>query len=83
MREASGYMQGRFIGAPAALAVYAINGWLLGLGRTREALALQIVMNVANIGARHLVRLGHWIWAPMASALAPPARKGSRWCWAC
>ncbi len=48
--EASGYMQGRFIGAPAALAVYAINGWLLGLGRTREALALQIVMNVANIG---------------------------------
>ena len=48
--EASGYMQGRFIGAPAALAVYAINGWLLGLGRTREALFLQIVMNVANIG---------------------------------
>jgi MATE family multidrug resistance protein len=48
--EASGYMQGRFIGAPAALAVYAINGWLLGLGRTHEALALQIVMNVANIG---------------------------------
>ncbi|MGB3795712.1 MAG: MATE family efflux transporter [Alteraurantiacibacter sp.] len=48
--EAGGYMQGRFIGAPAALAVYAITGWLLGLGRTREALALQIVMNVANIG---------------------------------
>ncbi len=47
--EASGYMQGRFLGAPAALAVYAINGWLLGLGRTREALALQIAMNVANI----------------------------------
>ncbi len=47
--EANGYMQGRFIGAPAALAVYAINGWLLGLGRTREALILQIVMNVANI----------------------------------
>lgn len=48
--EASGYMQGRFYGAPAALAVYAINGWLLGLGRTRDALNLQIVMNVANIG---------------------------------
>lgn len=48
--EASGYMQGRFLGAPAALSVYAINGWLLGLGRTREALALQIVMNIANIG---------------------------------
>lgn len=47
--DAGGYMQGRFYGAPAALAVYAINGWLLGLGRTREALVLQIVMNVANI----------------------------------
>ena len=47
--EAGGYMQGRFYGAPAALAVYAMNGWLLGLGRTREALALQIAMNVANI----------------------------------
>lgn len=48
--EAGGYMQGRFYGAPAALGVYAINGWLLGLGRTRAALALQIVMNLANIG---------------------------------
>lgn len=48
--QAGGYMQGRFIGAPAALSVYAINGWLLGLGRTREALALQIAMNLANIG---------------------------------
>lgn len=47
--QASGYMHARFIGAPAALAVYAINGWLLGLGRTRAALALQIVMNLANI----------------------------------
>ncbi|QZH76707.1 MAG: MATE family efflux transporter [Erythrobacter sp.] len=47
--EASGYLQGRFYGAPAALAVYAINGWLLGLGRTREALAIQIVMNMANV----------------------------------
>ncbi|AKQ41894.1 putative DNA-damage-inducible protein F [Aurantiacibacter atlanticus] len=47
--EAAGYMQGRFYGAPAALAVYAMNGWLLGLGRTREALALQIAMNLANV----------------------------------
>ena len=47
--EAAGYMQGRFYGAPAALAVYAMTGWLLGLGKTRHALALQIVMNLANI----------------------------------
>ena len=48
--QASGYVSARFIGAPAALGVFAINGWLLGLGKTRAALALQIVMNLANIG---------------------------------
>lgn len=40
----------RFIGAPAALGFYAINGWLLGLGRTRLALGVQMVMNGVNIG---------------------------------
>lgn len=45
---AGDYLNGRFWGAPAALAVYAVNGWLLGLGRTGAALALQIIMNVAN-----------------------------------
>lgn len=39
----------RFFGAPAGLAVFAVNGWLLGMGRTRAALALQVVMNLANI----------------------------------
>jgi MATE family multidrug resistance protein len=48
--EAGGYVSARFLGAPAALGVFAINGWLLGLGRTRAALLLQILMNVANIG---------------------------------
>ena len=48
-REASAYVGARFFGAPAALSVFAINGWLLGLGRTREALVLQVVMNIANI----------------------------------
>ncbi|RIV88701.1 MATE family efflux transporter [Aurantiacibacter xanthus] len=46
--EAAAYMHGRFMGAPAALTVYAITGWLFGLGRTRDALALQLVMNAAN-----------------------------------
>ncbi len=49
--HASAYVAARFIGAPAALAVYSINGWLLGLGRTRAALVLQMVMNVANVVA--------------------------------
>jgi len=47
---AHGFISARFFGAPASLAVFAINGWLLGLGRTRLALLLQIVMNLANIG---------------------------------
>lgn len=44
------YVAARFLGAPASLAVFAINGWLYGLGRTRAALALQIVMNLVNAG---------------------------------
>lgn len=48
--EAGAYVGARFFGAPAALCVYALNGWLLGLGRTRAALTLQIIMNLANIG---------------------------------
>ncbi|MXO92779.1 MATE family efflux transporter [Erythrobacter arachoides] len=47
--DANAYMGGRFYGAPAALAVFAVNGWLLGLGRTRAALVLQLAMNVANV----------------------------------
>ena len=48
--EAGAYVAARFWGAPAALCGFAINGWLLGLGRTRAALALQVLMNAANIG---------------------------------
>ena len=47
--EAGGYVEARFLGAPAALCVFAVNGWLLGLGRTREALVLQLIINAANI----------------------------------
>ena len=54
---AHGYVSARFFGAPASLSIFAINGWLLGLGRTRAALALQIVMNLVNIGLRPAVRL--------------------------
>jgi MATE family multidrug resistance protein len=47
--EASDYVTISFFGAPAALAVFAITGWMFGLGKTRHALALQVVMNVTNI----------------------------------
>ncbi|ACT58599.1 MATE family efflux transporter [Hirschia baltica] len=46
---ATGYASARFWGAPAILASYAINGWLLGLGKSKWALALQIITNSANI----------------------------------
>lgn len=47
---ARAYVSARFLGAPAALAVFAVTGWLLGLGRTRAALLLQLVMNCVNAG---------------------------------
>lgn len=45
---AGDYVTARFLGAPASLGVFAINGWLLGMGRTRAALALQVIMNLVN-----------------------------------
>lgn len=60
VHEAAGpFIGARFWGAPAGLAVFAINGWLLGLGRTRAALALQIVMNLANAGL-DILFVWHW-----------------------
>ena len=47
---ARAFLTVRFLGAPAALGFYAINGWLLGLGRTRLALGVQAFMNAVNIG---------------------------------
>lgn len=45
---AKDYFDARIWGAPAILMSYAINGWLLGTGRTGQLLALQIVMNGTN-----------------------------------
>lgn len=44
------YVEARLFGAPAALAFYAANGWLLGLGRTRAALGIQLTLNTVNVG---------------------------------
>jgi len=43
-----GYYRARIWGAPAALMGYAVTGWLLGTGRTRQLLVFQIVLNVVN-----------------------------------
>ncbi len=43
------YVDARIWGAPAALAGFAIYGWLIGLGLTGRALILQVALNLANI----------------------------------
>lgn len=45
---ARAYFSARIWGAPAALAGYAVYGWLIGLSRTGMALALQFALNIAN-----------------------------------
>jgi MATE family multidrug resistance protein len=44
------YLAIRIWGAPATIALYAMTGWLVGLGRTRGVLALQLWQNGLNIG---------------------------------
>lgn len=43
------YFAARIWGAPALLMSYAITGWLLGVGRTRSMLAIQVVLNLVNV----------------------------------
>lgn len=57
--EAAAYFDARIWGAPAALVGFAVSGWLLGTGRTRQLLVFQVVMNVLNAGLDALfVNLG-------------------------
>ena len=43
------YLSIRIWGAPFAIAVYALTGWLIAMERTRGVLALQLTMNGVNI----------------------------------
>ncbi|MCG6885306.1 MAG: MATE family efflux transporter [Silicimonas sp.] len=43
------YLAIRIWGAPAAIAIYALTGWLIALERTRAVLVLQVWMNGLNI----------------------------------
>jgi len=47
--EAKAYLHARMWGAPFLLGYFAVIGWLFGLGRTREALAIEIIANGGNI----------------------------------
>ncbi|MFW2588160.1 MATE family efflux transporter [Sagittula sp. SSi028] len=46
---ARNYMQIRIWSAPAAIAIYGINGWLIAQERTRHVLILQLWMNGVNV----------------------------------
>lgn len=48
-RLAGQYLSIRIWGAPATIALYALTGWLVGLGRTRGVLALQLWQNGINV----------------------------------
>lgn len=49
-RLARQYLAIRLWGAPATIALYALTGWLIAVERTRAVLAMQLVMNLVNIG---------------------------------
>ncbi len=60
---AAAYYGARIIGAPAALMGYALNGYLLGTGRTRALLGFQIVLNGTN-AALDAFFVTQWGWGP-------------------
>ncbi|SMX46129.1 MATE family efflux transporter [Maliponia aquimaris] len=55
---AAAYMQIRILSAPAAVAIYGINGWLGALENTRAMLALQLWMVSLNVALNALFVLG-------------------------
>lgn len=52
------YMQIRIWSAPAMIALFGINGWLIAQERTGAVLILQVVMNSLNIALNFLFVLG-------------------------
>lgn len=52
------YMQIRVWSAPATIGLYGVTGWLIAQERTRAVLAIQVLMNGANIGLDLLFVLG-------------------------
>ncbi|MEL6794096.1 MAG: MATE family efflux transporter, partial [Pseudomonadota bacterium] len=66
---ARGYASIRFFSAPAAIAIYAITGWLIAAERTREVLILQLWMNGLNIALDLLFVLG-FEWGVEGVAIA-------------
>lgn len=72
---ASRYFDIRVLAAPATLANYALLGWVLGLGRSGIALALQTLINGVNIGLSLLLGLALG-WGIAGVAIAAVAGEG-------
>ncbi len=46
---AADYVRARLFGAPGAFGVFALQGWLIGVARTRAAMTLSIVQTLVNV----------------------------------
>lgn len=58
LAAATTYFDIRIWAAPAGLVNFALLGWLIGLGRAGVAFALQLFLNLSNIGLALLLGLG-------------------------
>lgn len=63
------YMAIRVWSSPAAIAIYGITGWLIAQERTRAVLAIQLWMNLLNIGLDLVFVLG-FDWGVRGVAVA-------------
>lgn len=52
---AQSYFYIRIYAAPAALGLYAFNGWFLGMQNAKAPLFISVLVNVANIGFNYLL----------------------------
>lgn len=68
LQATSEYFRVRIWGAPATLALFAINGYFIGLGKSRHLLALQVALNVLNM-VLNLIFAGLLGWGVMGIAL--------------
>ncbi|MBI1415742.1 MAG: MATE family efflux transporter [Limimaricola sp.] len=88
------YLAIRIWGAPAAIALYAVNGWLIAVERSRAVLALQLWMNGLNVvldlwfvlglawgvqGVAGATLISEWSGLAFGLWLARPAFAGAQW----
>ena len=71
--SASIYIQARLWGLPATLASMALMGWFVGIGRSQDALIMQLLLNIINavLSLYFVVGLKWGLWGVgIASSLA-------------